>query len=553
MKKKVSKFLLSIQWLSIGFGLAASIPVRAVAVAHITDCAFAADLTTIVAGDTLCFEVDDDTYNVNSGSVDSLLITVSSSGGDSELRELTETGNNTGIFRSGTVAGVPQTDALATNAANSSGVLQVAGSNTIQIINEFGGTPGTPPATGGTQESYWNLDEGTGTTAADSVGSNNGTIANAPTWSAGQFGYAGDYSLTFNGTNQYVDVGTMGSFGSSLNANSFEFWMKSTVTGAQTFFGQSASNDMRIVAGEGFNNSLAPDPNKLIFFIGDGGVTTDTLASTTSAIPTLNNGQWHHIVFTYDNSTADVNIYFDGASQAVSYGALHAPMTGQVNLPDSVYIGGFDNNSSLTFPYTGSIDNVIFYNSVLSAGTVSSHYTAGAVPSTTYLSNEVSVSNSESVTILATIDPTMSFTLSTANCNFGSLSTSTVKACPVLVTISTNSTNGYVAYVRDVNNGTLNSASDTIAAVASSPLSAGTEGFGVATSQASQDLVQETGCTDGASVNSQSITTANQQFASAAAPVDNEASTVCLAAGISALTPAGAYTDTAYITIVGNF
>jgi hypothetical protein len=49
---------------------------------------------------------------------------------------------------------------------------------------------------------HWELDEGQGDTAYDSVGSNNGTIYGAQ-WTAGK---VGDYALDFDGNNDYVET-----------------------------------------------------------------------------------------------------------------------------------------------------------------------------------------------------------------------------------------------------------------------------------------------------------------------------------------------------------
>ena len=53
---------------------------------------------------------------------------------------------------------------------------------------------------------YWNFDEGTGTTAADSSGSgNNGTLVNGSTWTAGK---VGNGALQFDGVDDSVNAGT---------------------------------------------------------------------------------------------------------------------------------------------------------------------------------------------------------------------------------------------------------------------------------------------------------------------------------------------------------
>jgi len=49
---------------------------------------------------------------------------------------------------------------------------------------------------------YWRLDEGSGDTAYDSAGSNNGTLMNGPVWTTGKINGA----LEFDGEDDYVDI-----------------------------------------------------------------------------------------------------------------------------------------------------------------------------------------------------------------------------------------------------------------------------------------------------------------------------------------------------------
>jgi hypothetical protein len=51
--------------------------------------------------------------------------------------------------------------------------------------------------------SHWKLDEGAGTIAHDSAGSNHGMLFNGPVWTTGQINGA----LSFNGTTDYIDTG----------------------------------------------------------------------------------------------------------------------------------------------------------------------------------------------------------------------------------------------------------------------------------------------------------------------------------------------------------
>jgi hypothetical protein len=98
------------------------------------------------------------------------------------------------------------------------------------------------------------------------------------------------------------------------------------------------------------------------------------------------------------------------------------------------------------------------------------------------------VINDDQISVSATVSPTFSFTLSGITDDLGTLSTSAVTSSPTprTVTIATNATNGFIAWVKDLNVGlTSATASDTINTsgtvddACSSAYSAGTEFYGL--------------------------------------------------------------------------
>ena len=60
---------------------------------------------------------------------------------------------------------------------------------------------------------HWSFDEGSGTTAYDLAGGNDGTLQGDPQWVAGYFGYA----LEFDGSGDYIDI----AYSSELSLNEF--------------------------------------------------------------------------------------------------------------------------------------------------------------------------------------------------------------------------------------------------------------------------------------------------------------------------------------------
>src|SRR3989338_2173060 len=60
---------------------------------------------------------------------------------------------------------------------------------------------------------HWKFDETSGTSASDSSGNNNtGTLTNSPTWTTGKINSA----LSFDGTDDYVNIGNMNVSGSGI-------------------------------------------------------------------------------------------------------------------------------------------------------------------------------------------------------------------------------------------------------------------------------------------------------------------------------------------------
>lgn len=169
---------------------------------------------------------------------------------------------------------------------------------------------------------------------------------------------------------------------------------------------------------------------------------------------------------------------------------------------------------------------------------------------------ESAVNPTGDVNVTANIDPTISFTLTSNNCGLGSLSTSLVKTCSFDVAVQTNATGGYTASIKDANNGALISGSNSISSQSVTLGSGGGEtheGFGITSSSASGDVVNNATCSDEASRIVTGITDTNQSVAVGNGPTLSDSTTVCVGAIISDLTPAGSYTDTAIVTVVGNF
>src|SRR3989339_221800 len=166
----------------------------------------------------------------------------------------------------------------------------------------------------------------------------------------------------------------------------------------------------------------------------------------------------------------------------------------------------------------------------------------------------IDILTSDQITITASVDPTLDVTISSTTCTLGTLSLSTIETCQYNISVSTNAANGYVSTILDdgnLRNGTI----DIDDVELDNDIDQGSEEYGVATSKATQTIVQYTACTDPASNPhpASAITNSAQQFANANTPVNGDSTTLCHAASITGTTTAGSYNHTATIIVTASF
>jgi hypothetical protein len=192
----------------------------------------------------------------------------------------------------------------------------------------------------GAPTSYWRLDERSGSTAEDSVHADSGTFTGGV-----QLGLRGalpgSTGIGLNGTNARVKLGKV------TNAHSVELWVKT-----RSLSDRAAFSDRN--TGHAF-----------LFFGTSGGLTFsfDDYAIRTVAVA---NGQWHHLVYTYDSTTSTGKVYVDGKLQSF---AVYPRREGGADA--SI---GYD--ASLKTFFKGQVDELAVYPYPLTAEQVRSHYAA---------------------------------------------------------------------------------------------------------------------------------------------------------------------------------
>jgi len=169
----------------------------------------------------------------------------------------------------------------------------------------------------------------------------------------------------------------------------------------------------------------------------------------------------------------------------------------------------------------------------------------------------VIVTNDE-VAVTGRVLPTLSFSLSANATDFGDISAGVIDTATtdIILTISTNGTDGYTVTVKDVGNGTDAAGLWCAAAgnliVASSTVSESAEGYGI----------QAAVTTGSPTIDPAYLKTVNdvgilqrtaQTLASNADPADGDQVTITHKASITSITEAGDYVDTITYNVIANF
>ena len=208
--------------------------------------------------------------------------------------------------------------------------------------------------------SYWSFNEGTGSTVYDPISNNNGTFSTymaTSTWVEGKRGTA----LNFD--NEEGDVVTVAT-DSSLDVTTFsvEAWIKLNDNTVRHIL---MSKRNGTTAGWDIEHNGDSDGRFTLFVTNAG---TWTILDADNHYVTDTN--WHHLVVTYDNPTKTAAFYVDGESAGGESWATSLVAADASNLLIGSYPADY---------WNGMIDEVRFYDRVLSAAEAERNYQAGRV------------------------------------------------------------------------------------------------------------------------------------------------------------------------------
>jgi len=177
---------------------------------------------------------------------------------------------------------------------------------------------------------HWKFDEGSGTTATDSAGTNNGALIGPPTWTTGRI----DGALSFD-DGDYVVAAPVAPLAS--DTFSAQAWIRTDESAGLIipFLTQIRSSDSY-----GFYFYIYNDKPDVYIYDSSG-------SANANSTQTLNANQWYHVAVTNDGS--DLKLYVDGLLKDSD------SSTGLTGVNENVYIGHDPVTSTY---YMGLIDDV---------------------------------------------------------------------------------------------------------------------------------------------------------------------------------------------------
>ena len=205
----------------------------------------------------------------------------------------------------------------------------------------------TTASAGGLGPHHWDLDETSGTTAADSIGSSDGTLNNFPGDNSQWSCFAGG-SLLFDGSDDYVSLPTESDY-DFTTAMSVAVWVNVTnfdvAEQAIVTKGDTAWRLERNAGTDGVQFTVA-------------GLSSNTVVQGSISV---NDDNWHHVAGVYDGS--DLLLYVDGQLD----NSVTATGTMDTN-GSSVYFGA--NAGVAGREFNGRMDDVYIYDTALTPAAV---------------------------------------------------------------------------------------------------------------------------------------------------------------------------------------
>jgi alpha-tubulin suppressor-like RCC1 family protein len=200
---------------------------------------------------------------------------------------------------------------------------------------------------------YWKFDESSGSTAADSTGSNPGTLAGNAAFAAGKKGNA----LSLDGSGDYASMGSAANL-DNLSALSVCSWVKAPTTQTQpapAIVGKLNSGETEgwMVLAQSASGTADLDLSAMLS--GEMKVQEDAIPDET----------WKHLCVTWDGTAteAGTNLYIDGVQASSLYYSGYAPEDDSDGNFRVGYLGAGSD-------FKGLIDEVVLFNRAITPAEV---------------------------------------------------------------------------------------------------------------------------------------------------------------------------------------
>jgi hypothetical protein len=164
-----------------------------------------------------------------------------------------------------------------------------------------------------------------------------------------------DGAFTFDGSNDYIDTNQ------SLSSEEFSVgaWFKTSAAGVKMILSKETS------AGNPWNYRIWLNGGTIVADISQ----VSTQSSLSSPLSTYNNGQWYYVMFTRNDSNWKLYVNGIEINSKVDNFTGTIQNSQEVWFGRSAYLGG-------SYPYNGSLGEMMIYNRVLSSVEILQNYNA---------------------------------------------------------------------------------------------------------------------------------------------------------------------------------
>lgn len=220
---------------------------------------------------------------------------------------------------------------------------------------------------------YLRLGDSSGTTATDASGNGyDGTYVNTPTLGVtGALTDDADTAVTFDSGSKEHVTGTI-----SLDISgglTIECWCKTTDTSSVLMLDVTGAVSGGATIYANTTSGGGASSGRLRFYAFEQGGGGNRIFAYTTNTTGFNDGAWHHIVATVEQSTDTVQCFIDGSSVGITYEEQTTPSS-LSNPATKVLVSGNDGGGTTL---SATMDEFAVYAGVLSTARISAHYEAG--------------------------------------------------------------------------------------------------------------------------------------------------------------------------------